>query len=60
MLKQCNLLNATFDNTNLEGADLTQSTNYAIDPERNKIKGAKFSLPEIVGLLTKYGIQIEK
>lgn len=60
MLKQCDLLNATFENTNLENSDLTASINYAIDPEINKIKGAKFSLPEVVGLLNKYSIKIEK
>lgn len=56
----CNLLDATFQNTILELADLTNATNYSIDPEQNKIKGAKFSLPEVVGLLDKYYIKIEK
>ncbi|MEP2669533.1 MAG: pentapeptide repeat-containing protein [Cyclobacteriaceae bacterium] len=60
VLRHCNLLNATFDNTNLENADLSGSTHYAIDPEMNKVKGASFSLPEVVGLLSKYNIKIKQ
>lgn len=56
----CNLFDATFQNTILEMADLTHSTNYSINPEENRIKGAKFSMPEIAGLLDKYQIRIEK
>tara|TARA_B100000780_G_C20790358_1_gene313882 strand:- start:161 stop:508 length:348 start_codon:yes stop_codon:yes gene_type:complete len=58
-LTNCDLLNAIFDNTNLEKADLSHSINYSINPEVNKIKGAKFSLPEVVGLLDQYGIKIQ-
>lgn len=57
-LQHCDLLNAVFENTNLEKADLTNAKNYSIDPEINKIKGAKFSLPDVVGLLTVYEIEI--
>lgn len=57
-LSNCNLENATFQNTNLELADFTNSTNYSIDPEQNQIKGAKFSLPEVIGLLDKYKLKI--
>jgi fluoroquinolone resistance protein len=56
---QCDLLNALFDHTNLERADLTTALNYAIDPENNRISGAKFSLPSVVGLLHKYKIEIQ-
>ncbi len=58
-LTNCNLSKALFENTNLEKADLRGSANYSIDPETNRIKGAKFSLPEVGGLLDKYGISIE-
>ncbi len=57
---ECDLLNATFENTNLEKADLTTAFNYSIDPELNRIKGAKFSLPAVTGLLHKYQIQINQ
>ena len=55
----CDLLNATFDHTILEKADFRTSFNYSIDPETNRIKGAKFSLPSVIGLLNKYGIKID-
>jgi fluoroquinolone resistance protein len=54
----CNLENAAFGKTNLEKADLSTSYNYIIDPENNRIRKAKFSLPGLPGLLTKYDISI--
>ncbi|NIG54392.1 pentapeptide repeat-containing protein [Chitinophaga sp. Cy-1792] len=59
VLQDCDLIGATFDNTNLEKADLRKATGYIIDPERNKIKKAKFSLADVAGLLMKYDITIE-
>lgn len=58
-LRNCDLLEAIFDHTNLEKADFTKSINYSINPQINYIKGAKFSLPEVVGLLDVYQINIE-
>jgi len=55
----CDLLNAIFDNTNLQNADFRNSHNFTIDPENNRIKGAKFTLQSVIGLLTKYNIKIE-
>ncbi|RYE23451.1 MAG: pentapeptide repeat-containing protein [Sphingobacteriales bacterium] len=55
----CDLKDANFDRTILDKADLTSAQNYSIDPERNKIKKAKFSLPGVLGLLHKYDIKIE-
>lgn len=52
-----NLSESLFSNTNLSGADLSQARNYRIDPASNKLKGAKFSLPEAMSLL--YGMDIE-
>jgi fluoroquinolone resistance protein len=40
-----------FFNTNLSGADFSGATNYTIPAGANKIKGAKFSLPEAMSLL---------
>jgi len=56
--QNCDLLNAVFSNTNLENADLSTARNYAIDPELNWLKGAKFSIPEVFRLLEKYKIEI--
>lgn len=59
-MSNCDLLNANFENTFLEKADLRQSVNYSIDPEINPIKGAKFSLHGVMGLLKKYQIIIDE
>jgi uncharacterized protein YjbI with pentapeptide repeats len=56
----CNLIQAIFDRTILEKADLLTSYNYFIDPETNNIKKAKFSIDGVIGLLAKYDITIEK
>jgi uncharacterized protein YjbI with pentapeptide repeats len=55
----CDLQKTVFENTNLEGVDFRTAFNYSIDPESNRIKKAKFSVPWITGLLDKYDIEIE-
>jgi uncharacterized protein YjbI with pentapeptide repeats len=55
----CDLAKAKFENTNLEKADFRTAYNYALDPEINKVKKAQFSLPGVVGLLSKYDIVIK-
>ena len=51
-------LNASrFMNTNLSGADFSQASNYQIDATQNRLKKAKFSLPEAMSLL--YCLDIE-
>lgn len=59
LFNNCDLLNATFDDTILDKADLRTAYNYSINPERNKIKKAKFSVVGIAGLLSQYDIVIE-
>ncbi len=58
-IKGCDLNGTTFENTILEKADLRESYNYSIDPALNKIKKAKFSMPEVIGLLAAYDIKVE-
>ena len=58
VFSECNLMGATFAHTVLEKADLRTAHHYTIDPELNRIKKARFSLPEVVGLLRKYDIDI--
>jgi uncharacterized protein YjbI with pentapeptide repeats len=55
----CKLNMAVFDGTNLEKADLSTAADFSIDPERNKVKQAKFSLYGLAGLLHKYHIEVE-
>ena len=59
IFNNCDLLNASFMQTILEKADFRSARNYALDPEMNKIKKAKFSATGIAGLLAKYDIDIE-
>lgn len=60
VFKNCNLLLSVFDRTTLDKADFRSAVNYSIDPEKNRIKKAKFSLQGVAGLLNKYDIIIEK
>ena len=59
MFADCDLRGAVFSDTNLEKADLRTAYNVTIDPERNRLKKAKFSLQNVAGLLVKYGVEIE-
>jgi fluoroquinolone resistance protein len=59
IFEKCNFAGAIFDHTNLEKDDFSTSFNFSIDPEKNKIKKAKFSITGIIGLLDKYDIIIE-
>ena len=56
--ENCNLLNSKFINSILENVDFKTSYNFSIDLEMNKVKGAKFSIQNIIGLLDKYDIEI--
>lgn len=58
-ITDCDLSRAVFEHSNLERADLRGSVNYSFDPEVNRVKGCRFSLPDVVGLLNKYGIKID-
>jgi uncharacterized protein YjbI with pentapeptide repeats len=54
----CDLARAKFERTILKKADFRTSYNYSIDPEKNRIAKAKFSITGIVGLLDKYDIEV--
>jgi len=59
LFERCDLHKAIFDGTNLEKADLSSSSNYVIDPERNRIRNAVFGMHGLPGLLLKYNIKIK-
>lgn len=59
LFQNTDLMNSVFSNTNLNRADLRTAENFAINPEHNSIKKAKFSLQTITGLLHQYDIIIE-
>ena len=55
----CDLEGSRFENTILEKADFSTAINFQFDPELNKIKGARFSVSGLAGLLTKYNLKID-
>lgn len=55
---ESDLRGAMFDHTRLEKVDFRTAINYAIDPEVNRIRKAKFSREGVMGLLAKYDIII--
>ena len=59
VFENCDLAGALFENSILEKADFRTSINYTIDPEKNIMKKARFSLSGLPGLLAKYNIDID-
>ena len=59
VFNNCDFKTAIFDRTILNKVNFRTSFNYEIDPEINSIKKAKFSMPQVVGLLKKYNIDVE-
>lgn len=58
VLDRCDLERAVFVNSDLRKADLSTAYNLALDPERNKLKGARFSVDGALALLEKYGLVV--
>lgn len=55
----CDLHRAVFENTVLEKVDFRTAFNFVIDPERNRLKKARFSNANLAGLLAKYDLHID-
>jgi fluoroquinolone resistance protein len=55
----CDLSGAVFQESILEKADFRSAMHYSIDPGRNRLKKAKFSLAGLSGLLDQFDIVIE-
>ncbi len=56
---RCDLSDAVFDNCDLQRADFRTAQDFTIDPEQNRMKGARFSVDGLPGLLAKHWIRIE-
>lgn len=56
LFDNCNLHKAVFVDSIANKADFTTSYNFSIDPERNKLRRARFSQEGLKGLLEKYEI----
>ena len=59
VFKECSLRGAIFENSNLQSADFRTATGFSINPEVNKLKKARFTQDGLIGLLGKYGIEVE-
>lgn len=55
----CDLQGALFERTVLEKADFRTAFHYAIDPDVNSLRKARFSALGLAGLLGKYELEIE-
>ena len=55
----CRLQGTSFAQNDLRGADFRGATEYFFSLEGNRVKNAKFSLPEAVNLLAALGVVIE-
>ncbi|MCK5780593.1 MAG: pentapeptide repeat-containing protein [Psychrilyobacter sp.] len=54
----CDLMGTSFELCNLEKSNFLGAKRYRINPMTNKLKGAKFNIPEVTGLLQELGIKI--
>ena len=54
----CSFEDCAFRNTNLTKADFRGARGYSIDPRLNKLKKAHFDLPDVLGLLDSFNIEI--
>lgn len=53
------LTDAQFNNTNLLDADFRSSKNYSINPSLNQVKGARFTVDGLMGLLEDFKIRVD-
>ena len=54
----CDLLNTSFNRCNFSGSDFRNAKSYRLNPLSEKLKGAKFDLPEALVLFEEMGIEV--
>lgn len=59
LFENCDLRDSDFGAADLRKADFRSARSYRLDPERTQLKGARFSVPEVLSLLDKYGLRID-
>lgn len=60
LFDKCDLQSTVFERSSLLMADFRTAYNFALDPELNKMKGARFVENALGGLLGKYKLRIEQ
>ena len=56
--RESELMKTSFAHCDLSGADFTRAKNYFFSLETNRVKGARFTLPEAIELLNALGVVI--
>jgi uncharacterized protein YjbI with pentapeptide repeats len=59
IFEHCNLARAIFDFSDLQKADFSTASNFSINPNKNKLKGAKFDKAHLAGLLASFRLNIK-
>jgi fluoroquinolone resistance protein len=59
VFNQTDLQGSLFMDTNLSSADFRSARNYHIEPTKNNIRGARFSMPEAISLLNALDIELD-
>jgi uncharacterized protein YjbI with pentapeptide repeats len=55
----CDLQDAVIERCDLRGADLATAHSFRIEPELNRLAGARFSVAGALSLLAKYDVVVE-
>jgi len=53
------LTNTRFNSSKLNDCDFREASNFSINPTENSIKGANFSFPEVLNLLSSFRIKMD-
>ena len=59
VFQDCDLTRTVFHDTTLLAADFTTARHLRLDPEANRLAGARFALASLPGLLGRYDIVVE-
>ncbi len=59
VFRNSDFMNTTFQDCDLSNADFRQAKNYRINTTSNRVHKARFSLPEVLGLLDNLDVIIE-
>jgi uncharacterized protein YjbI with pentapeptide repeats len=60
LFDSCDLQDAVFEQTMLEGADLSAAFHFQIDPSRNKVRKMKVTESGLYGLVACFGVVVDR
>ncbi|HIW97615.1 MAG TPA: pentapeptide repeat-containing protein [Candidatus Tidjanibacter gallistercoris] len=60
LFEMCDMHEASFSDCDLTGTDFLTSDGFTLDPETNRLRGARFAVASLPGLLAKYRIKTEE